>query len=84
MTTITEKYRVCYADPAHAFKTHSDKGTGRGAVSHYDTMGLDAIKNYRIRGVPVAETRKPMLRPDMMRNNNQCSTIFSGISYDLP
>jgi N6-adenosine-specific RNA methylase IME4 len=51
-----EKYRVIYADPPHGFKTHSDKGTGRGAVSHYDTMSLEEIKSYRIRGVPVAET----------------------------
>jgi N6-adenosine-specific RNA methylase IME4 len=50
-----EKYRVVYADPAHNFKTRSPKGIGRGAISHYDTMGLAAIKRYQIKGVPIAE-----------------------------
>ncbi len=37
-------YRVVYADPPWAFATWSHRGADRGAVQHYDTMSLDAIK----------------------------------------
>jgi N6-adenosine-specific RNA methylase IME4 len=48
-------FPVIYADPAHTHKTWSPLGTGRGAVSHYDVMTIEQIKNYRINGIPVAE-----------------------------
>ncbi|HEV8030058.1 MAG TPA: MT-A70 family methyltransferase, partial [Stellaceae bacterium] len=38
------------ADPPWHFRTYSAKGTGRGAVSHYDTMTLDDIQ-----ALPVAD-----------------------------
>jgi N6-adenosine-specific RNA methylase IME4 len=44
------KYGVIYADPPWSFRTWSDKGTGRGAISHYDTMGHSALA-----ALPVAE-----------------------------
>jgi N6-adenosine-specific RNA methylase IME4 len=43
-------YRVVYADPPWRFATYSDKGKGRSAEAHYDSMSLDEIK-----ALPVAE-----------------------------
>lgn len=37
-------YRVILADPPWTFGTWSDKGKGRSAEAHYDTMSLDGIK----------------------------------------
>jgi N6-adenosine-specific RNA methylase IME4 len=34
------RFSVIYADPPWSFKTFSAKGTGRSAVSHYDTLSL--------------------------------------------
>ena len=34
------KYGVIYSDPPWHWQAYSDKGTGRGAVSHYDCMSL--------------------------------------------
>lgn len=39
------QYGVIYADPPWTFKTYSQKGTGRGAVSHYDVMTFDELKS---------------------------------------
>jgi N6-adenosine-specific RNA methylase IME4 len=36
-------YGVIYVDPPWNFKTYSAKGTGRSAVSHYDTMTFDEL-----------------------------------------
>jgi N6-adenosine-specific RNA methylase IME4 len=38
------RYGVIYADPPWNFKTYSKKGTGRGAVSHYDVMTFEKLK----------------------------------------
>jgi len=38
-----KKFRAIYADPPWNFKAWSAKGTGRGAVSHYDTMSFADI-----------------------------------------
>jgi N6-adenosine-specific RNA methylase IME4 len=38
------RYGVIYADPPWHWKAWSKKGTGRAAVSHYDTMSVDEIK----------------------------------------
>jgi N6-adenosine-specific RNA methylase IME4 len=38
-----QKYSVIYADPPWSFRTWSDKGTGRSAVSHYDCMDFTDI-----------------------------------------
>lgn len=48
------KYGVIYADPPWHFRTYSAKGTGRGAVSHYDCLDLDAIK-----ALPVSQLAAP-------------------------
>jgi N6-adenosine-specific RNA methylase IME4 len=37
-------YSVIYADPSWHFKTYSQKGAGRSASVHYDTMTLNEIK----------------------------------------
>jgi N6-adenosine-specific RNA methylase IME4 len=37
-------YRVILADPPWTFGTWSDKGKGRSAEAHYDTMTLEGIK----------------------------------------
>lgn len=42
------EYGAIYADPPWHWRAHSDRGTGRGAVSHYDLMDLDAIKALEI------------------------------------
>jgi N6-adenosine-specific RNA methylase IME4 len=38
-----QKYGVIYADPPWSFRTWSNKGTGRSAVSHYDCMDFTDI-----------------------------------------
>ena len=42
------KYSVVYADPAWAFKTWSEKGTGRGAVAHYRVSPFEALSTMDI------------------------------------
>jgi N6-adenosine-specific RNA methylase IME4 len=37
-------YGVIYADCPWQFRVYSDKGKGRSAEAHYDTMDLGAIK----------------------------------------
>ncbi|MBY0430773.1 MAG: DNA methyltransferase [Rhodospirillales bacterium] len=37
------KYTVIYADPPWRYRTFSDKGLGRSAESHYQTMTLEEI-----------------------------------------
>jgi N6-adenosine-specific RNA methylase IME4 len=44
------RYGVIYADPPWNFETYSDKGTGRGAVSHYDTLTIEDLMT-----MPVAD-----------------------------
>jgi N6-adenosine-specific RNA methylase IME4 len=41
---MTNRFRVIYADPPWDFKTFSAKGTGRSAVSHFDTMSLKELQ----------------------------------------
>lgn len=41
---MTNKYAVIYADPPWRFKTYSEAGEGRSAISHYDCMSLKDIK----------------------------------------
>ena len=43
-------YRAMLVDPPWAFRTWSAKGTGRSAISHYDTMSFDELA-----ALPVAE-----------------------------
>jgi N6-adenosine-specific RNA methylase IME4 len=47
-------YAVILADPPWSYATYSAKGTGRGAVSHYDTMTLAQLA-----ALPVAELAAP-------------------------
>lgn len=47
-------YRVIYADPPWTFATYSDRGKGRSAEAHYDTLDLAAIK-----ALPVARWAAP-------------------------
>jgi N6-adenosine-specific RNA methylase IME4 len=37
------RYRVILADPPWHWKAWSQKGTGRGAVSHYDVLSVDQL-----------------------------------------
>lgn len=39
-----KRYSVIYADPPWSFKTFSAKGTGRSAISHFDTMSLKQLQ----------------------------------------
>ena len=41
------RFSVIYADPPWSFKTFSAKGTGRSAVSHYDTLSLEQLQSLR-------------------------------------
>ena len=46
MSTIeipTKQYGALLADPPWHWRSYSAKGTGRGAVSHYDTMSMEQI-----------------------------------------
>lgn len=43
-------YGAIYADPPWHWRAWSKKGTGRGAVSHYDVLSLDDLKR-----LPVAD-----------------------------
>ena len=38
-------YKVIYVDPPWQFKVYSDKGQGRSAERHYQTMTMEEIKN---------------------------------------
>jgi N6-adenosine-specific RNA methylase IME4 len=38
-------FGVIYADPPWSFKTFSAKGTGRSAISHFDTMSLEQLRS---------------------------------------
>ena len=51
---LSMRYGVIYADPPWRFKTYSAKGTGRGAISHYDVMTVDELES-----MPVAEWALP-------------------------
>ena len=37
-------YRVLYVDPPWAFENYSDRGGGRGADAHYDTLSIEELK----------------------------------------
>ena len=39
-----KRFGVIYADPPWSFKTFSAKGTGRSAISHFDTMSLEQLR----------------------------------------
>lgn len=40
------RFNVIYADPPWDFKTFSAKGTGRSAVSHFDTMSVRELHEF--------------------------------------
>jgi N6-adenosine-specific RNA methylase IME4 len=42
---INQGFSVIYADPPWSFKTFSAKGTGRSAISHFDTMSLEQLRS---------------------------------------
>lgn len=44
---MTGLFSVIYADPPWDFKTFSAKGTGRSAISHFDTMSLKELQSMR-------------------------------------
>jgi N6-adenosine-specific RNA methylase IME4 len=44
-------YRAIAVDPPWSYKTYSEKGDGRGAVQHYDTMTLADIKALDVKSV---------------------------------
>ena len=48
------RYRVVYADPPWTFRTWSDRGKGRSAEAHYDTLSLAQIAE-----LPVARWAAP-------------------------
>lgn len=41
---MNDRYRIIYADPPWRFEAWSNKGKGRSAEKHYDTMPLEDIK----------------------------------------
>ena len=45
---LLNRFSVIYADPPWSFKTFSAKGTGRSAVSHYDTMSLEQLQRFAL------------------------------------
>lgn len=42
-----KKYNIIYADPPWQYKVWSDKGKGRSAESHYNTMSIEDIINMK-------------------------------------
>src|SRR5215213_1027557 len=40
---LGNNYKVIYADPPWTFKAYSEKGEGKSAVNHYQTMSLHDI-----------------------------------------
>ena len=42
-----KKYTIIYADPPWAYKVWSNKGNGRSAESHYNTMKIEKIINMK-------------------------------------
>ncbi len=48
ITNTDKKYSIIYADPPWPFKTYSDKGKGRSAERHYQTMSKKDIQELPI------------------------------------
>ncbi len=46
-----KKYEIVYADPPWQYKVYSDKGKGRSAESHYQTMKIEDICNLPVRNI---------------------------------
>jgi hypothetical protein len=49
-------YHAMLVDVPWDWKSRSAKGTGRGAVSHYDTLDLNAVKALRSQVLDLAAT----------------------------
>ena len=46
-----KKYNIIYADPPWTYKVWSNKGNGRSAASHYNTMSKEDIQNLPIQTI---------------------------------
>lgn len=46
-----KRYSIIYADPPWSFKTYSDKGKGRSAERHYQTMRKEDIQRLPIKSI---------------------------------
>lgn len=46
-----KKYQIIYADPPWSYKVWSNKGKGRSAESHYNTMNASDIQSMPIKGI---------------------------------
>jgi N6-adenosine-specific RNA methylase IME4 len=42
------QFSVIYADPPYTFNTYSPKGSGRGAISHYNLMSFEQLCAYPV------------------------------------
>lgn len=48
-------FSIIYMDPPWSFKTFSAKGTGRSAISHFDTMSLEELQALSISDFAAAD-----------------------------
>lgn len=51
INTTKNKYKIIYADPPWQFKTYSNKGKGRSAERHYQTMSKEDIQSLPIQRI---------------------------------
>jgi hypothetical protein len=63
-------YAAILADPPWDFRTWSAKGTGRGAVSHYDTPGFDELV-----ALPVADLEPGLFDNGPVRTRRRPSSL---------
>jgi N6-adenosine-specific RNA methylase IME4 len=81
-------FDVIYADFPWRFKTHSQKGMGRSAERHYDTMTLEEIESYPIANfaapdcVLLSWTTAPFLDRAIDAMRAQGFTYKSGATWD--
>lgn len=45
MSALVDRFSVIYMDPPWSFETFSAKGTGRSAISHFDTLSLKKLQS---------------------------------------
>ena len=48
---MKKKYKIIYADPPWSYKVWSEKGTGRSASQHYNTMSREDIQKLDVASI---------------------------------
>lgn len=51
ISDVMKKYKIIYSDPPWSYKVWSDKGTGRSADQHYNTMDKKSIQQLDVNSI---------------------------------